>query len=214
MAQAGEKVPIRSYRGVIDNVERRIFRIDRWRLPTPHGLSVRALTYTVASLMAVLLVGRLPIAGTLLGLLPVQVRLLALPVFGGWLLSTWAPDGRAPHHALISALRYFRAPKHLAGLRPCPALGEQLVPVCEVQVAAGVDGPAYRPGVITGPARVTLRYPASVAAEGVPRRYRNAEPGEQLAHARCLVVTPASDSKPLARGKTLQLPEGKELRFG
>jgi hypothetical protein len=47
----------------------------------------------------------------------------------------------------------------------------------------------------------------------VPRRYRDAEPAEQLAHARRLVVTPARWSKPLARGKTLQLPEGKELRF-
>lgn len=205
MAQAAERVPIRSYRGVIDSVERRIFRIDRWRIPKPDGLSVRAVVYTIATFIAVLLVGRLPVVGQILGLMPTSVRLVALPILGGWGLSSWAPDGRAPHHALISAVRYFRLPKHLAGLRPCPALGTQLAPVAGVSIAAGVDESTYRPGSVKGPAVLTLRYPAEVTVEG--------RGGELATAKRLRISAPEGRVRPMPQGHVLEIPAGKEVRF-
>lgn len=205
MAQAAERVQIRSYRGVIDTVERRIFRIDRWRIPKPDGLSVRAVVYTIATFIAVMLVGRLPVIGQLLGLMPTSVRFVALPILGGWGLSSWAPDGRAPHHALISALRFLRLPKHLAGLRPCPALGTLIAPVAEVSIAAGVDEPSYRPGVVKGPAVLTFRYPVEISAEG--------RHGELERAKRLRVTAPEARVRPMSRGHQLQIPAGREVWF-
>lgn len=213
MAEAAKRVEIRSYRGVIDSVERRIFRVDRWRIPKPDGLSVRAIVYTIATFVTLLVVGRLPVAHQVLGILPASVRFIALPVIGGWALSSWAPDGRAPHHALISALRFLRAPKHFAGLRSCPPIGAQLVPVAEVCVAAGVDEPRYRPGRIAGPATVTMRYPAQIEPQGAPRRFRR-DPAAAAEHAKRLVITPVEGRvRAMPRGHVIEIPAGKEMRF-
>ena len=213
MAEAAKRVEVRSFRGVVDNVERRIFRVDRWRIPKPDGLSVRSIVYTIGIFIALMVVGRLPVIHQLLGVLPPSVRFVALPVLGGWGLSAWSPDGRAPHHALISALRLVRAPKHLAGLRPCPALGTELSAVAEVCIAAGVDEPRYRPGRIQGPASVTLRYPAKIEPQGAPRRFRG-DAAAAAEHATRLVVTPVGRNvRAMARGHVIQVPAGKELVF-
>lgn len=213
MAEVVRRADVRSYRAVIDSVERRIFRVDRWRIPKPDGLSVRAIVYAIASFVALLAAGRLPLVGQILGLLPPSVRFVALPVLGGWGLSAWSPDGRAPHHALLSALRFVPAPKHLAGLRPCPPLGAELAAVAEVCVAAGIDGPRYRPGRIAGPASVTLRYPARIEPRGAPRRLRS-DPAAAAGHARRLVVAPVGGAvRALPRGQTITVAAGGELRF-
>jgi len=203
---------VRSYRGVLDSVERRIFRIDRWRIPKPDGLSVRSITYALAGLLVVLICGRLPVAAPLLGILPASVRLVAVPVLIGWGLSAWTPDGRAPHHALISVLRHLRAPKHLAGLRPCPPVGADLLGVAEIQIAPSGDEPGYRPGRVRGPVRVLLRYPAVIGAEGGPRHPSGA--AERFGAASRLTVEGRGRRvKPLPRGHEIRVPAGKEIRF-
>ncbi|MQA74686.1 MAG: hypothetical protein GEU88_10165, partial [Solirubrobacterales bacterium] len=77
-------VAVRSYREVVDVVERRIFRIDRWRIPHPGGLSAAALGYFVALVVCVLVASRLPVLGQLLGALQPALRYLGLPILGAW----------------------------------------------------------------------------------------------------------------------------------
>src|SRR3954447_4914258 len=163
--ESDDRARVRSYRAVLDQVERRIYRVDRWRLPTPHGISVRACAYGVAILVGVLLASRLPVAGLVLDAVPASVRLVALPLGAGALLAAWSPDGRAPHHALRALARHLASSRALSGLRRTAPAGRELVPIEEVAIASG-DGTTYRPGVVKGPARVLLRYPVRIEVEG------------------------------------------------
>jgi hypothetical protein len=210
---ARDRVRVRSYRGVVDEVERRIFRIDRWRLPTPHGVSVRALLYTLACLLVVLIAARLPLVGWIVGAIPSSARLVAAPALGGWLLASTRLDGRPPHHALCSAALYLSGPKTLAGLRRCPAVGSRLAPVDELRIAPSGDEPRFRRGTVRGPATLALRYPARIELDGVPRR-SGSDPAERLATARRLRVTALGEgARTLPRARTLRIPEGKEVVF-
>ena len=212
MAEALSGVRIRSYRAVLDSVERRIYRVDRWRLPTASGVSVRACGYAIAALVLVLVLGRAPLVGALLGALPPSLRLLAIPLGAAAALTAWNPDGRAPHHALRGLLRHLVAAKTLSGLRRTEPVGTALAPLEEVQIAGG-DGPAYAPGVVRGPARLFLRYPARIELEGV-RRSAADRPAEQLRLARGVVVSAlGSRSRALPRARSIAIPAGRQVRF-
>src|ERR1035441_812317 len=63
---------------------------------------------------------------------------------------------------LSTLLRWSWQPKHLAGLRPCPRAGATFTPLTELWMRPDWRAPRYRAAVITGPAKVTLRYPATV----------------------------------------------------
>jgi conjugation transfer TcpE-like protein len=202
-------VAVRSYRAVLDDVERRIYRVDRWRLPAPGGVQVRAILYTIAAAVVVMAAAKLPVVGQLLALLPVGVRVVALPVLLGWALASWQIDGRAPHHALAGLARYCVRARTLAGLRPTAAVGAQLAPVAAVEIAPAGDEPAYRRGRVRGPARVVLRYPARLEVER--RRGRGSD---ALAAARRVRVCGLGERpRPLSRGRELRVPEGAEVVF-
>jgi hypothetical protein len=211
--EADDRAHVRSYVAVLDRVERRIYRVDRWRLPSPHGVSVRACAYAIVALAAVLAASRLPLLGLALGAMPTSIRLVAVPLGAGAGLAAWAPDGRAPHHALRGLVRHLVVPRTLSGLRPTAAAGHELVPIEEIRIAAAGDDPRYRPGLVRGPARVLLRYPARVALTGVARRV-GPDPDERLARARAIEVSALeSRVRPLVRAKALSVPAGKEVRF-
>ena len=57
---------IRSYRRVFE-VDRRIYRVDRWALPVPGGVPLRAVGYFAAALLAMIAAGALPGIGELVG---------------------------------------------------------------------------------------------------------------------------------------------------
>jgi len=205
---AREPVSVRSYRAVLDGVERRIYRVDRWRLPAPGGVPLRAILYTIAAAVGVMVAARLPLAGQLLGLVPVGVRVVALPVAAGWALASWQIDGRAPHHALAGLARYRVRARTLAGLRPTVSQGAQVAPVAAVQIAPTGDEPAYRRGRVRGPARLVLRYPARLEVER--RRGRGSD---ALAARRVRVCGLCERPRPLPRGRELRVPEGAEVVF-
>lgn len=195
---AREPVPVRSFRAVVDDVERRIYRVDRWRLPMPGGIEVRAILYTVASFVVLAAAGNLPLLGAIVGELPAGIRYLALPVLCGWGLSAWRIDGRAPHHAMVAVVRFAFGARTLAGLRRTRAVGDVMAPVAAVEVAPAGDEAAYRRGRVQGPARVTLRYPARIESAG--KRLRVESAGERV--------------RPLPHGRELQVPEGAEVLIG
>ena len=200
-------VSVRSYRDVVDVVERRIFRIDRWRLPTPHGVSVRR-SPTRAPASSEL---RSPAGCRESGSCSGYCRRRC---------STWRCrhsgdgrcrrpiDGRRPHHALVAALRHRQGPRAVAGLRRVPPVGSRVAPVAAIQIASSDDG-RYRAGRVRGPATLTLRYPAEITVERGRRPIGGGrDPG--MIGARRVRVRPLS-GRALLVGRELRVPEGGEV---
>lgn len=209
--QDREPMRVRSYRGVLDGVERRIYRVDRWRLPNPGGVSVRAVIYGVACILTSLIAAQLPVAGQLGAVVPDSVRFFALPVVCAWALASWAPDGRPPHSALRSLAGYLIRPRTLSGLRKAPAAGESYAPVAAVQIASTGDGTHYPSGRVRGPAALVLRYPAAISLDGASGESR----AEQLATAKRIRVSEPDGGRgrPLPAGRRIEIPETKEVIF-
>jgi hypothetical protein len=189
MSQDATQVVVRSYAVVLDRLERRIFRIDRWRIPLPMGIELRALGYAAAIYLVLLAARRLPLAGALLGLLPAPVHWLVLPLVVVVALLRWQIDGRRPHRVLVSLVRWRLGPRTLSGLRRSAPRGARLTPVTELCLAPGPGGARYRRGRIAGPATVALGLPATARLSG-----------------RRLVVTARPAAHPLSRPKTVRIP--------
>lgn len=188
-------------------MDRRIFRIDRWRLPTPHGIPVRGVLYGAAALFVVLLASRVPGLGGLIGSLPPAVPWVGVPVVVGWLLSQWRIDGRPPHRALLAVARHAFAPRTLAGLRPCARRGAVLAPIDELAIAP-VDDDRYRPGAVRGPAVVTFIYPARLEASRGRLGLRRSNPARATR-----ILASQRSGRPLRRGKVIRVPEGREVHL-
>jgi TcpE family len=208
------RIPIRSYR-VVFRLERRIFQIDRFRLPFPYGVEVRALVYAVVVYAVVFLASRLPVTGALLGVFPAPVHWGLGPLGVVFAMVKLRIDGRPPHRVLASAIRWSARPKHLAGLRPCPEVGFTFIPVRELWMRPDWQTERYRRAVIAGPAKITLRYPATVEVRsaGRQRLRRHTRAGDPRAFAaRRLLISPDSET-PMFVGKTIRIPTGGEVRF-
>lgn len=154
---------IRSFR-VCFRLERRIHKIDRWRIPLPFGVPLRGVGYAAAAFLALGMLARLPVAGELLALLPTPIRLVVLPVGAAYAMTRWEIDGRAAHASLRAWLGMHVAPARVAAFRPAPQPGP--VVLGDVTIARDDRGARLRPAEITGPAQVILRYPVR------PRRRR------------------------------------------
>ncbi len=208
------RVPIRSYR-VVFRLERRIFQIDRFRLPFPYGVEVRALVYALAVYAGVFVASSLPVTGTLLGLFPAPVHWGLAPLGVVFAMVKLRIDGRPPHRVLASAIRWAARPKQLAGLRPCPAVGFTFTPIHDLWMRPDWRAERYRKAVITGPAKVTLRYPATVEVRSSLRqrlrRHARADDPQAIA-ARRLSISADSET-PMFVGKTIRIPVGGEVRF-
>ena len=80
---------IRSYRRVF-MVDRRIYRVDRWALPVPGGIPLRAVGYFVVALVLIVLLGRVPFVADI----SAPIRLVVIPLALAVLGTQAAPDGR------------------------------------------------------------------------------------------------------------------------
>jgi len=210
------RIPIRSYR-VVFRLERRIFQVDRFRLPFPYGIEVRALGYAVCSYLIVFVLSGLPLSRTLLGLLPAPVHWGCLPLGVVFALMKLRIDGRAPHKVLAALARWALRAKHLAGLRACPRIGVGFTPLPFLWMRPDWRATRYRPAVICGPAKITLRYPAAVEVVLPLRlRWRNhlrdPDVRQDSVTARRLVVRQQS-GRPMYVGKTVDVPRGAEVVF-
>ena len=153
---------IRSFRSVFE-LERRIHKIDRYRIPLPYGLPLRSLGFGVACLLAVLALGAAPIIGPALDRLPPPVRLVLLPVFAAYALGRIRIDGRPLHTAVGSLARYACGPRRVVGLRAAPVTSARLG---DVVMAPDERAWRYRAGRVDGPAELLLRYPAQARQRG------------------------------------------------
>src|SRR5215211_7854125 len=84
------KVVIRSFRLVFDRGYRRLFKIDRYRLPFAYGLPILGIGYAAAVGLAL----------TLVAALPPPIHWVAIPVGLAMVMLHWRPDGLKPHAAL------------------------------------------------------------------------------------------------------------------
>jgi hypothetical protein len=182
--------PIRSFR-VCFKLERRIHKIDRWRIPLAFGVPLRGLCYAVAILLALLIAGRLPLLGGIAGGMPSPLRFVLLPIGGAYLLMQWEIDGRSAHATGVAWLRLRLAPARLVGFRSAPPTG--LVQFGELAIAYDDRGARMRPAVVDGPATVVLRYPFAAQPRG-----------------RTLKVV-GHDGEPQWRGKQVRLADGQRM---
>ena len=151
---------IRSFRVVFD-LERRLHRIDRWRLPLPYGLPLRSLGYAAAALLVVLVLSGLPLIGIVLDLLPVPARLVLLPVASAVVLTRVRVDGRSAHHTALALVRFHARPRFVSMWRAATA-PETEVAFADVTIAPDARGSRLRPGRVRGAASVLVGYPASL----------------------------------------------------
>src|SRR3954449_7658854 len=103
-SRADRAMVIRSYRRVFE-VDRRIYRVDRWALPVPGGVPLRAVGYFAAALITVIAAGALPGVGELVSGVSAPLRFVVVPLAVAVLGSQAAPDGRAAHRFVWDWLR-------------------------------------------------------------------------------------------------------------
>jgi hypothetical protein len=154
---------IRSY-GVCFSLERRIHKLDRWRIPVPYGIPLRGIAYFAAAFFVVLVATRLPVFGALLGALHPALRFGGLPLAVAAGLMRWSVDGRPAHLVMQAWLRFAVAPKRLIAFRAAPR--RDRVTLDDVVVAPDERSAQLRRGVVDGPATVIVRYPVAARPRG------------------------------------------------
>jgi hypothetical protein len=185
-----ETITIRSY-AVCFDLERRLHKIDRWRVPVPYGIPLRSIGYAACALLVVLLAAKLPLIGQLLGVLPPPVRFVIVPVGISYLATQVKVDGRPAHATAVAWLRYKLAPGRLVAFRP--AEEDSTVNFGEVAFAPDERAARYRRARIEGPCEVVLRYPAAAERKGRTLRIRQ------------------TSERPMYRGKQIALKPGQRL---
>jgi len=168
-------IAIRGYH-VAFRIERRLHKIDRWRVPVPYGVPLRAIGYSAAALVAVVILGALPLIGTILDLIGPWFRYVVLPIGAGWGLYRWTIDGRSSPKTAVAWLRWRLGKRRLSACREAPEPGP--VTLGDVTVAPDERGHRLRAAVIEGPAKVVFRYPVERRVRGktLTVRQTSAEP--------------------------------------
>ena len=189
METSTDRVVLRSYRLAFE-LERRIHRIDRFRIPLPYGLPLEALAYGAALLLGVVALRQVPGAAQVLGLLPLPVQLVFLPGAGAHVLCRTTHDGRRTHEVLSA--RFLRAvrPRHLIALEPLPGardLEEHWIIVPDER------GPRLVTGTVKGSATVTLCVPVAARVQADRLVVREADDLEPLSAPRHVVLGPAQE---------------------
>src|SRR5215212_7320815 len=90
-------IVVRSFRVVFDLGLRRLFKVDRFRVPFPYGLPLRGLAYAAGALLVVLVLMRFALVGEVIRALPAPVRYVLLPGGVAYALLQLTPDGRSAH---------------------------------------------------------------------------------------------------------------------
>lgn len=154
----GDRLMIRSYRRVFE-VDRRIYRVDRWALPVPGGVPLRGLGYFAATLVLVIVLGAVPGIGDLLVVLAPPLRYVVVPLGVAVLGTQAAPDGRVAHRFAWDWLRLrVRARRRCAG-RVVALEGEGVPWQGVLAVRWDAHGARLQRGRVRGPVRVTFRVP-------------------------------------------------------
>src|SRR4051812_46016600 len=188
----GERLTLRSYRLAFD-LERRLHRIDRFRIPVPYGVPLAGIGYGAAAALVVVVASGLPVIGQLLALAPWPMRLILVPAVTAHVLCRTRDDGRPVHEAVVARLAGLARSSRLAALQPSPRTSRTRLG--DITIAPDESGPAYRRGHVLGPVDVLFRQPASGCVRGSTIEIR------QLA------------DRPMLAARELRLGEGQRVRF-
>lgn len=153
------RVLVRSY-ALVFRTQRKLFKIDRWRLPLPGGLEIRAIVYAIVVLLADLVISRLVLIGPITNKLPAPLHWAILPglvVFG---LVKLEVEGRPPHRVIASVLGWWVRPKYFIGLSHAAPPGTR-APIQTFCVTPDWRASHYRSAEIHGPTTVVCRYPVT-----------------------------------------------------
>jgi hypothetical protein len=153
---------IRSYRRVFE-VDRRIYRVDRWALPVPGGVPLRAVGYFATTLLAVIVAGALPVTGELVGTLSAPIRFVVVPLAVAVLGTQAAPDGRAAHRFAWDWLRLRLRARRCCSGRVVALEGEPIAWDGELALRFDGDDARLHRGRVRGPARVTFNVPVRLS---------------------------------------------------
>src|SRR4051795_3891275 len=121
------KVVIRSFRLVFDRGYRRLFKIDRYRLPFAYGLPILGIVYTVLGALALVVADELPIVGSALAALPPPIHWVAIPVGLSVVMRHGPPDGLPPHAALWAWLEAAFTVRDLSCWQPAEREGDAML---------------------------------------------------------------------------------------
>src|SRR4051812_11298342 len=188
----GDRITLRSYR-LAFQLERRLHRIDRFRIPVPYGVPLVGLAYGAAAAVGVVVLSGLPVAGELADRLPWPMRLILVPALVAHLLCRTRDDGRPTHDALVARLLFLVRARHYVGLEP--VRHTRLQHLADVTFASDERCPFYRKGRVLGPAHVLLRQPARAAVRGQTVELQQLE------------------DRPMLTARQLVLGDGQELRL-
>ncbi len=183
-------IAIRGYH-VCFRLERRVHQIDRWRVPVPYGVPLRAVGYAAVAFVAVLILGALPLVGQLLDVFGPWIHYLMLPIGAAWAAYRWKIDGRSCPATAIAWLRWRLGRQRVCACREATESGP--VTLGDVTVAPDERSSRLRPAVIEGPAKVVFRYPV-----------------ERQERGRTLTVSQTS-AKPQWRGTQVRLRPGQRV---
>lgn len=150
-----DEIVIRSFR-VVFELDRRLHRIDRWRLPLPYGLPLRSLGYAAGALLAVLVAGALPVIGQVLGLLPAPVRFALIPGAVAYGLTAVRVDGRPAHDVALALVGWWLRPRVMVAWQRGAKPGDQ-IRLGDIAYAPDCSGPRLRRGRVRGPATAIVR---------------------------------------------------------
>ena len=154
-----ERVVIRSYRRVFE-VDRRIYRVERWALPVPGGVPLRAVGYFAATVLAMVALG------DLVAFLSPPLRFVVVPLAVAVLGTQAAPDGRTAHRFAWDWLRFrTRARRRCAG-RVVRLEGEPVRWDGALAVRWDADAAQLHPARVRGPARVTFNVATTLGEAG------------------------------------------------
>lgn len=159
-----EPIVIRGY-SVVFRLERRLHRIDRWRIPLPYGLPMLAIAYAAVALAVVIALTQAPVVGAVVGAAPAPLRFVVVPVGVGIALTRARPDGRPAHRHLHALLTHkLTARRRATAARRADRLAAHRLDA--VRLAGGAHDLAARRGRVRGPAGVVLRAPARARTRG------------------------------------------------
>jgi hypothetical protein len=199
-APPDRRVLIRSY-ALVFRMQRKLFKLDRWRLPLPGGLEIRAIVYAIVVLLADLISSRLVLIGPLTDKLPAPLHWAILPGLVVFVLVKLEVEGRPPHRVLASLLSWYVRPKYFIGRRPAARPGIR-APIQALWIAPDWRGSRYRPATVSGPTTVICRYPANA-------RLRLDRHGRLRGNA--MYLTDASYGCLALDANTIEIPAGQRL---
>jgi hypothetical protein len=195
-------IEVRSYRRVFD-LERRIYRLDRFRL-NPGGLPVRGMVYVLVAIAVVVVLARVPGVGWPLARLPWYLTYIALPVAAAALLAVVRIEGR-PFHLAAPALLGVR---RVARVGPRTRRRPHWHPPELTVLPNGGDG-RMRALRYRGPGLVLVAVDHERAVRHSPILGRL--PGRRPRRAE-LVIRPSNDSEGLGSGEVIAVSERVRLR--